>query len=194
MSWYHGVFKHIASLASPARSFSGAPGPLASWTPALPTLRSARRSWMPSTLDAPPVLMLLHQKSGINSPVEGKVVYVVYPIIYGCFKYIPGGCWGFLPATVSLVLVCWLVRVCPVYHDVVCLLLFLGDSFLCVCVDHMCIEATFSILVSLLLDTPATHSECWITGCSSNNKITLNQTRSVMLPPAPLLDWICVCV
>ena len=37
-------------------------------------------------------LILMVQKSGINSPVEGKVVY---PISYKVF-YMPGGCFGFL--------------------------------------------------------------------------------------------------
>lgn len=102
--WYQ-VFKHCLlgiTEVSP-------PGPLASWMPASLTQRSARRSWMPSTLDAQ----------------------------WWCSK---------MDITDITVLVCWLVRVCPVYDDVIwCYLLVVGvavvlgwQCFVCVCwVDSM---------------------------------------------------------
>ena len=199
------VFKHIASLASPARGFSARRqvhrlherwhcrpwGPQEEVECRVPWIapNGVDGGWQPE----------IREK---NSPSWGRlVVYVVYPISLRLFriKYIPGGgCLGFLPARVSLVLVSWLVWICPVYHDGICLLLFLGDSFVCVCVglillllyvnrNHMCIKATFGILVYFV---------SWYTGDAFGmldhplffQQITLNQTRSVMLPPAPLLD------
>ena len=52
-----------------------------------------------SRLRAPICRQNGNPKSGINSPVEGKVVGDVYPIIYRV-SYISGGCLGFQPSTI----------------------------------------------------------------------------------------------